>query len=180
MAKSSAVEIILVKPKQLEDLRDGLRDSAKITEKGMAEQLDAYGQVFVQSAQRHAPRDKGFFAGGLDYKVTKKGARTGELRIVYNAPGNRPKELLDWIVFGTGIYGPRKTPIRPRRASHLVFRTKDGAWHRKKTVKGMKPRNFLLQAWRDTADYRTVIARKVGGLIVDSLKGGRGSGRIIP
>lgn len=180
MPRSSAVEVILVKPKQLEDLRDNLGKTGANSLKIAAKQLDEYGQVFVQAAQQRAPRDAGFFAGGLSYKVTKTGPRAGELRIVYNAPGNRPKDLLDWLVFGTGIYGPRKTPIRPRRAPYLVFRTKDGRWHKKKTVKGMRPRNFLREAWRDTADYRSTIARKVGGLIVDSITGQRGGGRIIP
>lgn len=50
---------------------------------------------------------------------------------------------------GTGIYGPRGIPIRPRRAKFLRFKPKDSrryVYARK--VKGMKPNAFLLNALR--------------------------------
>lgn len=55
---------------------------------------------------------------------------------------------------GTGIYGPKHTPIRPKHASVLVFRSKVyGAKKGKykgfvfaKSVKGMKPNPFLKDA----------------------------------
>lgn len=55
---------------------------------------------------------------------------------------------------GTGIYGPKKTPIRPIRAKALVFRSKVyGAKSGKfkgfvvvASVKGMKPNPFLKNA----------------------------------
>jgi hypothetical protein len=52
-----------------------------------------------------------------------------------------------WVHDGTGIYGPRRTPITPKRARVLVFRPKGGV--RKvfvKSVKGMRPNRFLADA----------------------------------
>jgi len=59
-----------------------------------------------------------------------------------------------WVHDGTGIYGPKHTPIRPKQAKVLVFRSKIyGAKKGKyqgfvfaKSVKGMKPNPFLKNA----------------------------------
>jgi|SRR5688572_3483036 hypothetical protein len=53
-----------------------------------------------------------------------------------------------WVHDGTGIYGPRGLPIRPRTASHLVFRWKKmgNKLMVVKSVKGMRPNPFLKDA----------------------------------
>lgn len=52
-----------------------------------------------------------------------------------------------WIHEGTGIYGPRKTPIVPKTARYLRFKPK-GADHYiyRKSVKGIRPNPFLVAA----------------------------------
>lgn len=47
---------------------------------------------------------------------------------------------------GTGIYGPRGTPITPRVSTYLRWRTKKGQWMFAKSVLGMKPNPFLKNA----------------------------------
>jgi len=43
--------------------------------------------------------------------------------------------------FGTGIYGPKGTPITPKRARLLRWKNPDtGKWCSAKSVKGVKPR----------------------------------------
>lgn len=55
---------------------------------------------------------------------------------------------------GTGIYGPRKRPITPKRGKYLVFRPKRGRGIRgnrlvfARSVKGMKPNPYLRNALR--------------------------------
>lgn len=59
-----------------------------------------------------------------------------------------------WVHDGTGIYGPKKTLIKPKQAKALVFESKVyGAKKGKfvgkvvvKSVKGMKPNPFLAKA----------------------------------
>jgi hypothetical protein len=52
-----------------------------------------------------------------------------------------------WIHGGTGIYGPRRTPIRPTRAKRLVFKPKgSNRVVYAKSVKGMKANPFLSDA----------------------------------
>jgi hypothetical protein len=52
-----------------------------------------------------------------------------------------------WIHGGTGIYGPRRTPIRPKSARFLRFRPK-GARRviYVRSVRGMRPNPFLSDA----------------------------------
>lgn len=52
-----------------------------------------------------------------------------------------------WVHEGTGIYGPRHTPIVPKRARYLRFKPKGMAKYiYRKSVKGMKPNPFLVKA----------------------------------
>lgn len=48
--------------------------------------------------------------------------------------------------FGTGIYGPRKRPIKPRKAKHLTFKTKGGGWVSTKSVRGVKAVKYMQRA----------------------------------
>lgn len=47
---------------------------------------------------------------------------------------------------GTGIYGPRRRPIRPKRRKFLRFETKGGDIVYARQVKGMRPNPFLVEA----------------------------------
>ena len=47
-----------------------------------------------------------------------------------------------WQEAGTGIYGPRHTPITPKIKSTLAWFS-GGTWHFAKSVKGSKPRWFM-------------------------------------
>jgi hypothetical protein len=58
-----------------------------------------------------------------------------------------PLRRARWIHDGTGIYGPRRTPIRPTRAKRLVFKPKGSKRIVfAKSVKGMKANPFLKDA----------------------------------
>lgn len=50
-----------------------------------------------------------------------------------------------YVISGTGIYGPRRRVIRPRRARVMVF-TAYGRKIATRTVIGMRPNNFLAEA----------------------------------
>ena len=51
-----------------------------------------------------------------------------------------------WVHGGTGIFGPYKSPIVPRRAEYLVFYWHGRKW-RKKSVRGQRPQPFLTEAF---------------------------------
>lgn len=54
-----------------------------------------------------------------------------------------------WVHDGTGIYGPRHMPIKPKRAKTLKFSSSYGGTSRTvyaKSIKGMKKNEFLKDA----------------------------------
>lgn len=52
-----------------------------------------------------------------------------------------------WVHNGTGIYGPRGTPIRPRSHKFLRFKPRGATkWVYARQVKGMRPNPFLKNA----------------------------------
>lgn len=52
-----------------------------------------------------------------------------------------------WVHDGTGIYGPKHAPIRPKRAKFLRFRPSGSrTFIYRREVKGMKPNPFLRNA----------------------------------
>lgn len=57
---------------------------------------------------------------------------------------DRPK-YAKWVHDGTGIYGPRGTPIVPRKARFMRFQI-DGKWFAKSSVLGQHPQPYLKEA----------------------------------
>lgn len=167
MAKNS-VEIFLVRPKSIDDIKRGAYQTKREALRDALFEIDYYGEILTDRIVNSAPRDEGEFQKGFSYKVRKTGPTAGELRITWT-PRNRPEKLLDWIVFGTGIYGPLRKPIVPVRAPFLQWRGKDGKYHRAKSVRGMRRRNFLRTAWAETKIYRDRLTRVVGKMLFEKM-----------
>lgn len=70
-----------------------------------------------------------------------------------------------WLNDGTGIYGPRGTPIVPVHATALRFKI-GGHWISTKSVKGIKPTHFVDKA-RDDAEafFMTEMAQQLNAVI---------------
>lgn len=58
----------------------------------------------------------------------------------------RPRHAI-WVHGGTGIFGPRRTPIVPRRSPMLVFYIRGRKWV-KRSVRGQRPQPYLTDAYR--------------------------------
>ena len=92
-------------------------------------------------------------ANGLPKRVDTGRLRASVATVVVNRNG-APAVLIGtsvrYAIFvheGTGIYGPRGVPIRPRRAKFLRFRPRGSSrWVYAKSVKGMRPNPFLRNA----------------------------------
>jgi hypothetical protein len=169
---ASKVEIVVITPANFDELRKD-----KTVMKSARKELDLYGRKVVNSARLLAPVDQGAFRNGIDYSLNNE----GQLKLVWKKPASRPRQLIDWILYGTGIYGPRNSPIVPKRAKFLQWRDKRGGFHRAKSVRGMKPRNFVQDAWDNTETDRRKLAQRVGRLIVDAMTSGRGkTGTVVP
>lgn len=167
MAKNS-VEIFLVKPKSIDDIKRGAYQTKKEALRDALFEIDYFGEILTDRIVNLAPVDEGEFKKGFRYKVRKTGPTAGELRVTWT-PHGRPEKLLDWIVFGTGIYGPMRKPIRPVKAPFLQWQSKDGRYHRAKSVRGMRKRNFLRTAWAETKIYRDRLTRLVGKMLFEKM-----------
>lgn len=61
-----------------------------------------------------------------------------------------------FVEYGTGIYGPKKEPIKPVNAKMLAWKGPDGMIYRR-SVKGMKPRPYMRPALNDNIENIKVI-----------------------
>jgi hypothetical protein len=59
--------------------------------------------------------------------------------------GTRKKHAV-WVHDGTGIYGPRRQKIVPRRKKALAFTSKKYGKVVVRSVRGMRPNRFLVDA----------------------------------
>lgn len=184
------VEVFLVRPEKLKRYTGALSKAKQENLQIALDELDKYGRAQVKMLQELAPEKKGLFAQGFTYSLKKSGPKVGELRVNWY-PKDRPKNLLDWIVFGTGIYGPRRHRIVPKAIWANEKRVKagkkpkaipankpkmlawqdpnTGKWIRAKSVRGMKPRNFVAEAWLKLSDARANIYENVGKLIAQRI-----------
>jgi hypothetical protein len=77
------------------------------------------GRQIVNAAKRNCPVDEGRLRSSINYVVT-----ITPRRVVVNV--GSPLEYAIYIHNGTGIYGPKHTPIRPVTAKALKFETPKG------------------------------------------------------
>jgi hypothetical protein len=52
-----------------------------------------------------------------------------------------------YMFTGTGLFGPRRRVIRPRRAPFLVFQNRAGRWFRKAFVRGARGEDWITKAY---------------------------------
>jgi hypothetical protein len=62
-----------------------------------------------------------------------------------------------FVMKGTGIYGPKGQPIRPKTAEYLVFRGRDGGLVYVKQVRGQRPNPFLVEALKTASPWPVIV-----------------------
>ena len=178
---------MLVRPEKFKRYTGALTEAKKQALAYALEELDKYGRAQVKQIQEEAPENKGLFAQGFTYSVKKSGPQLGTLSINWY-PKDRPKNLLEWLTFGTGIHGPRRRRVIPKKVYQNEVRVKagkkprkltrremalswqdpnTGKWISRASVSGIKPNNFLWRAWYEPeiARMRGQLGQNVGKLI---------------
>lgn len=110
------------------------------------------GNRVVNEAKKRCPVDEGALRISITHVTTIDSDRA---KIVIGSP----LDYAEYVHTGTGIYGPKGTPIVPTKRQALKFRwepTTGGAkkklpvekrgWTFAKSVKGMEPKPFLAEA----------------------------------
>ncbi|HLR97592.1 MAG TPA: hypothetical protein VK053_23935 [Jiangellaceae bacterium] len=103
-------------------------------------QMNRIGRAVQSTAAQLAPVDTGRLRQSGDTDM-RPGRGSLVARVGFSA-----RHAL-WVHEGTGIYGPRRAPIVPRRAQVLAWRDR-GGWRYARSVRGMRPRPFLRRATR--------------------------------
>jgi hypothetical protein len=94
-------------------------------------------------AKQYAPIEHGFLRGSINTKGPVVTGTNVEASVGTNLDYARYQEE------GTGIYGPKKTPITPKKGKLLVW-TSGGKFFFARSVKGVRPKRYFRRA-RDEA-----------------------------
>jgi len=73
-----------------------------------------------------------------------KSTRTVKIYLVTNSDSEN--SLINWTNYGTGVYGPKGRPIRPKTKPFLAWKDENGVWHRAKEVAGQPGKHYLREA----------------------------------
>lgn len=121
----------------LDELKAKLANSPTQLDNIEQQMLKMAAMITQAAAKEKAPVDTSFLRKSIQYEL--KGTKGNR----YATVGTNVKYAI-YQEFGTGIYGPKRTPIVPKRARVLAFRTKDGHLVFTKQVKGSAPKKFML------------------------------------
>lgn len=127
------------------EIRNRFSRSPMLMREAAQETLQVATLVAEGAAKEAAPIDRGILRGSIHSEV--RGVGFEMVGIV-----GTNLEYAPYQEFGTGIYGPKATPIVPKQAKFLVFRNSAGNLVFARSVSGSRPRKFMakgLQAVKD-------------------------------
>ena len=126
----------------------------KVSENGVAfknKLLDQLSKNTKTLFEKNTPRQSGH--GANNYKIIKS---ENQHEVVNNA------SYLRFPNDGTGIYGARHAPIRPKQARVLHFTWRGREWFLK-SVKGQKPKKFVERSMTEvirSVESAVIIAKR--------------------
>ena len=117
------------------------------TKENFTKVIEGVAHDLQQEFKDAAPKDMGFLMRNIDYKIDKN-------VIKFSFPN-----YAEFLEYGTGIYGPKHQPIKPKSAKALHWK-KGGVSIFAKEIKGMRPQPFI----------RPTIHQKLKKIIVKNMK----------
>lgn len=122
----------------------------------IADEIEAVATV-------NAPEDTGELKAHATERRDLKRRVQGPGGLVVKSEISVPKVPVyaKWVHDGTGVYGPKATPIVPRRAPFMRFQI-DGKWFAKRSVLGQQPQPYLREAVEEVE--RTFVPVKLAEL----------------
>lgn len=128
------------------ELNEALKKTPKLIDKACKQMITKATYMAHTEARKQAPVDKGILRGSIDKRVNKQG-------IDYVGRVGTDIKYAPYQEFGTGIYGKSGQRVRPRNASHLVFRNKKtGRIVKARSVKGVKGKFYMRKALAHVQD----------------------------
>ncbi len=121
-----------------------------LMQQAVRETLQVATLVAEAEAKKSAPIDKGLLRGSIHSDIRTIGNET------VGVVGTN-LEYAPYQEFGTGIYGPKGSPITPKRGKFLVFKNKAGRQVFARSVKGSRPRRFMAKGLKAVQNNMTKI-----------------------
>lgn len=119
------------------------------------EAVDSVGALVQARAAELCPKG----TGALAASITRRNYQNG-YQIVCRVYSTLPQAA--YLTYGTGIYGPRATPIVPVSAKALRFEPKGGnGFVFAKSVKGTPPNSFFNRAMMEASPWPKIYYRPV-------------------
>ncbi len=126
----------VVRIPRLPELSAAFKRAPEVTRRATAEAINRSLVRYQATAKQLAPVDTGQLRGSILIKPASASGNT-----IQGSVGTGLKHAI-FMEQGTGIYGPAKRPIRPKRARMLAWK-KNGQWHFAKEVRGARARRFM-------------------------------------
>lgn len=160
--------LLVVRPVRLDEMKGRFTKAQRAIVEAMEEALDEYGETFVKELRKRTPVRTGRLRESATYIIRGRGKREMQLEVRIGGK-DEPKLLPVWLEFGTGIYGPRRHPVVPRRAKFLRFAGRNGRIIFARSVRGIKPRRFFSKTEKATESARRRLAGRIGKLAIEKL-----------
>jgi hypothetical protein len=119
---------------------DRLSRGGKVVEEAAMALLRKSGLMILSVAKQRVPRNTSVLGNSLTATPPHKTGNTFQTEVGTNVKYGPYQEM------GTGIYGPKRTPITPKKAKVLRFRV-NGQWVSAKSVKGTKAKEYLKEGF---------------------------------
>jgi hypothetical protein len=145
-----------------DELARAFREAPMITERELKRSIGTTAFRVEREAKQNAPIDQGILRGSINTDGPHKRGNDVQASVGTNVSYAKAQEE------GTGIYGPRRTPIRPKVGKVLAWK-RDGKWHFARQVKGVKPKLYFKRARDDNRGYFTDQMRHAMNAIVSAL-----------
>lgn len=129
-----------------EELARAFRQAPTITEGALKRAIGNTAYRVEGQAKQNAPVDQGILRGSINTDGSHKRGNDVYASVGTNVEYAKAQEE------GTGIYGPRKTPIRPKNGKLLAWK-RNGKWHFARQVRGVRPKRFFRRARDDSRGY---------------------------
>jgi phage gpG-like protein len=84
--------------------------------------------------------------------------------------GSRAREAA-FAQTGTGVFGPNKRPITPKRAKALRFKS-GGRWVYAREVEGSQQRLMMPQQWRSSKQWTQAFVKRASLVLKSRMRGG--------
>ena len=122
-----------------EELSRAFRQAPELTKRELSRAIGDSARTIEGKAKRYAPVDQGILRASIHTEGPRVTSNNVEAIVGTNVKYAKMQEE------GTGIYGPKKQPIRPVHGKFLVWK-KAGQTFFARSVKGVKPQWYFKRA----------------------------------